>query len=62
MTRPTVRRKIAVASWRAPTEGRIHARAEVDVSEVRPGRKQGTLVATVRDPDLRVPTLIVGPA
>lgn len=30
--RPTVRRKIAVASWRAPTEGRIHARAEVDVS------------------------------
>ena len=32
MTRPTVRRKIAVASWRAPSEGRIHARAEVDVS------------------------------
>lgn len=30
--RPTVRRKIAAASWRAPTEGRIHARAEVDVS------------------------------
>ncbi|WP_377639196.1 2-oxo acid dehydrogenase subunit E2 [Oryzobacter terrae] len=32
MSRPTVRRKIAAASWRAPTEGRIHARAEVDVS------------------------------
>ncbi len=32
MTRPSVRRKIAVASWTAPTEGRIHARAEVDVS------------------------------
>ena len=32
MSRPTVRRKIAVASWRAPSEGRIHARAEVDVS------------------------------
>jgi pyruvate dehydrogenase E2 component (dihydrolipoamide acetyltransferase) len=27
-----VRRKIAVATWRAPTEGRIHARTEVDVS------------------------------
>ncbi|WP_392543788.1 2-oxo acid dehydrogenase subunit E2 [Oryzobacter telluris] len=34
MTRPSVRRKIAVASWTAPTEGRIHARAEVDVSAV----------------------------
>ena len=30
--RRSVRRKIAVATWRAPTEGRIHCRAEVDVS------------------------------
>ena len=27
-----VRRKVAVATWRAPVEGRIHARAEVDVT------------------------------
>lgn len=33
MTPPrSVRRKIAVATWRAPSEGRIHARTEVDVS------------------------------
>jgi pyruvate/2-oxoglutarate dehydrogenase complex dihydrolipoamide acyltransferase (E2) component len=31
VTRP-VRRKIAAATWRAPAEGRIHARAEVDVT------------------------------
>ncbi len=28
----SVRRKIAVATWRAPVEGRIHARTEVDVT------------------------------
>lgn len=38
------------------------ADAGVDVSEVRRGRKPGTVVATVRDPDLYVPTLLVGPA
>lgn len=38
------------------------ADAGVDVSEVRRGRKPGTVVATVRDPDLHVPTLLVGPA
>lgn len=32
MTRRPTRRKVAVATWRAPTEGRIHARTEVDVT------------------------------
>lgn len=36
--------------------------AGVEVSEVRQGRKPGTVVATVRDHDLHVPTLLVGPA
>lgn len=31
----------------------------VDVSEVRDGRKPGTAVATVRNPELHVPTLLV---
>lgn len=30
--RPSVRRKIAAATWRAPAEARIHARTEIDVS------------------------------
>ncbi len=37
------------------------ADAGVNVSEVRKGRKPGTLVATVRDKSCGVPTLIVGP-
>jgi len=37
------------------------AKAGVNVSEVRKGRKPGTLVATVRDGTCGVPTLIVGP-
>jgi len=37
------------------------AAAGVNVSEVRKGRKPGTLVATVRDSTCGVPTLIVGP-
>ena len=36
-------------------------KAGVNVSEVRKGRKPGTLVATVRDSTCGVPTLIVGP-
>lgn len=32
--RPSVRRKIAVATWRAPREGRLHARMAVDASAV----------------------------
>lgn len=38
------------------------AAAGVEVSEVRAGRKPGTVVATVRDPDLHVATLLVGPS
>ncbi|GAA4111239.1 hypothetical protein GCM10022415_05340 [Knoellia locipacati] len=34
MSPRSVRRKIAVATWRAPSEGRISARVEVDVSAV----------------------------
>ncbi len=37
------------------------ASAGVDVSEVRKGRKPGTLVVTVRNKSCGVPTLIVGP-
>lgn len=37
------------------------AKAGVNVSDVRKGRKPGTLVATVRDKSAGVPTLIVGP-
>ena len=56
--------RLSGIAWRTPDVAAVRERllgAEVDVSEVRPGRKQGTLVATVRDPDLRVPTLLVGP-
>ena len=52
-------------AWCAPDVAAVRERlieAEVEVSPVRPGRKPGTLVVTVRDPDLRVPTLLVGPA
>lgn len=33
-----------------------------EVSEIRTGRKPGTQVATLRDPDLAVPTLLIAPA
>jgi pyruvate/2-oxoglutarate dehydrogenase complex dihydrolipoamide acyltransferase (E2) component len=33
-SRPSVRRKIAVATWRAPREGRLHARMAVDATPV----------------------------
>lgn len=52
-------------AWRVPdvagTRERLAALG-VDVSEVREGRKPGTSVVTVRDEDLRVPTLLIGPA
>lgn len=32
--RPSVRRKLAVATWRAPREGRLHARLAVDASAI----------------------------
>lgn len=34
----------------------------VEVSEIRPGRKRGTVVATVRDVDLATPTLLIANA
>ncbi len=32
--RPSIRRKLAVATWRAPQEGRLHARMAVDATAV----------------------------
>jgi len=51
-------------SWRVPDAGsartRLHA-AGVDVTELRPGRKPGTRVFTVRDKTCGVPTLMLEP-
>lgn len=44
----------------AKTKERV-AQEGLDVSEVRKGRKPGTLVCTVRKPTHGVPTLLVGP-
>lgn len=52
-------------SWRVPdgdaARERLHA-AGLDVSEVRPGRKPGTRVFTVRDGTCGVPTLVLQPS
>ena len=34
MSRPSVRRRVAVATWRPSRDGRIHTRAEIDVTPV----------------------------
>lgn len=51
-------------SWRVPdaesARGRLQT-AGLDVSEVRPGRKPGTRVFTVRDNTCGVPTLVLEP-
>ena len=52
-------------AWRSadlPAERDRLVEAGVEVSEIRAGRKPGTVVATVSDRDLGVPTLLVGPA
>lgn len=52
-------------AWRCPDVAAERDRLVtqgVEVSEVREGRKPGTRVATVRDPDLHVPTLLIGPS
>jgi catechol 2,3-dioxygenase-like lactoylglutathione lyase family enzyme len=52
-------------SWRVADIGAVRARllsAGVDVSEVRPGRKPGTRVLTVRNGACGIPTLLVEPA
>lgn len=51
-------------SWRVPDADAARTRlvaAGVDVSEVRPGRKPGTRVLTVRDGTCGVPTLLIEP-
>ena len=52
-------------SWRAANADAVQARLKstgFNVSDVRPGRKPGTRVFTVRDGTLGVPTLIVEPS
>jgi catechol 2,3-dioxygenase-like lactoylglutathione lyase family enzyme len=52
-------------SWRVPDAGAARARlaaAGFDVSELRPGRKPGTRVCTVRGPTHGVATLLIEPA
>ena len=52
-------------SWRVANAELANARLKangVDVSDVRPGRKPGTRVFTVRDGTLGVPTLMVEPS
>jgi catechol 2,3-dioxygenase-like lactoylglutathione lyase family enzyme len=52
-------------SWRVPNADAARARligAGIDVSEVRPGRKQGTRVISVKDGTCGVPTLFIEPA
>ena len=55
--------KLWGVSWRTEdieaTRARL-ASAGVDVSEVRPGRKAGTRVFTVRDHNASVPTIVIG--
>jgi catechol 2,3-dioxygenase-like lactoylglutathione lyase family enzyme len=51
-------------SWRVPNADAARARlleAGIDVSEVRPGRKQGTRVISVKDGTCGVPTLFLEP-
>lgn len=52
-------------AWRVADLDATRARltqAGVELSEVREGRKPGTRVTTVRDPDLAVPTLLIATA
>ena len=51
-------------SWRVPDASAAHARlqaAGLDVSELRPGRKPGTRVFTVRDKTCGIPVLVLEP-
>ncbi|HEX2891954.1 VOC family protein [Vineibacter terrae] len=50
-------------AWRAADIGAAHAQlaqAGIAVSDIRPGRRPGTRVFTVRDNRARVPTLVIG--
>jgi catechol 2,3-dioxygenase-like lactoylglutathione lyase family enzyme len=58
------RDRLSGLSWRvgdADAARRRLAEAGLDVSEVRPGRRPGTRVASVRSGTCGVPTLILGP-
>jgi catechol 2,3-dioxygenase-like lactoylglutathione lyase family enzyme len=51
-------------SWRVPDIAAAHARlraAGVDTSAVRPGRRPGTRIFTVRSHTAGVPTIMIGP-
>ena len=57
--------KLWGVSWRTNNIDAMRERlatAGVDVSEVRPGRKPGTRVFTVRDHNANVPTIVIGDA
>jgi catechol 2,3-dioxygenase-like lactoylglutathione lyase family enzyme len=59
------RDRLAGLCWRAADLDATHARlvaAGIEVSEVRPGRKPNTRVATVRSHACGVPTLLIQPA
>jgi len=56
--------RLSGLAWRTPDVDAARARlaaAGVDVSEVRPGRKPGTRVCTVRSGTCGVATLLIGP-
>ena len=51
-------------AWKAENVGAVRDRlaaAGRDVSEVKPGRKEGTAVATIKPPTNGIPTILVGP-
>ncbi len=51
-------------AWHSPDLDVTHARlaaAAVDLSPIRTGRKPGTRIFTVKDPDLAIPTVVIGP-
>lgn len=51
-------------SWRAPDIAKTHARvksADIEVSDIRVGRRPGTRLFTVRSHAAGVPTIMIGP-
>lgn len=62
---PTDADRLWGLSWRVRNADAVHKRlaeAGFDVSEVRPGRKPGTRVVSVKDGTCGVPTLLIEPA
>ena len=63
-TQPAETDRLWGISWRVPDAEAARARlaeAGLDVSEVRPGRKPGTRVISVKDGTCGVPTLLIEP-